>query len=51
LVNQAIIFESEHFPEGHAALAQELEKYLVTVDKEILRAFSDSAISLDRFVG
>jgi len=33
------------------ALAQELEKQLVTVDKKILREFPDIAVSLDEFVG
>lgn len=33
------------------ALAQELEKQLVTVDNRILREFPDIAVSLDEFVG
>ena len=33
------------------ALAQEIEKPLVTVDKKVLKEFADIAVSLDEFVG
>lgn len=33
------------------ALAQELEKILVTDDNKILKEFPDTAVSLDKFVG